>query len=107
VSFGFADVLLFLLFGVMLLFFSHFQRITLKFDERLNDLNAPGGNMSFDLESLKEELMGIVENTIESLSPPTAFDHFAGMASQYFQMRMMKEFKIDQPTQLEEEIKEE
>ena len=102
-SFGLGDVLLFLLFGVMLLFFSHFQRITLKFDERLSKIGDPQEKMSFDLDELKSELMDIVENTIESLSPPSAFDHIAGAVSQYFQMRMMKEF---QPPELEERIKE-
>ena len=66
-SFGLGDVLLFLLFGVMLLFFSHFQRITLKFDERLSKIGDPQEKMSFDLDELKSELMDIVENTIESL----------------------------------------
>jgi len=103
VSFGFADVLLFLLFGVMLLFFSHFQRITLKFDERLTAIGMPGDKINFDIDALKSELLDIVENTIESLSPPSAFDHIAGAVSQYFQMRMMKEF---QAPELEERIKE-
>ena len=43
------------------------------------------------LNGLKEEIFDIVDSAIENLSPPTAIDHIAGAASQWFQMRMMKE----------------
>ena len=41
------------------------------------------------LGELKDSMTEIVEDTLESLTPPSAFDHIAGAAVQYFQMKMM------------------
>jgi hypothetical protein len=42
------------------------------------------------LDSLKEDLMDMVEDLIQNMRVPTALDHMAGIASQIMQMRSMK-----------------
>lgn len=51
----------------------------------------------FDLDEMKESVLDLVEQTIGSMSPPTAADHFLGMISQYFQAKMMKDMNIPIP----------
>jgi len=41
------------------------------------------------LTSLKNSMTEIIEDTLENLQPPTAFDHIAGAAVQFMQMKMM------------------
>lgn len=66
-------------------FSNRLDRIEHKYDEKLSRLNDSGEV----LNTLKESLTDIVEETLENLNPPTAFDHIAGAAVQFMQMKMM------------------
>lgn len=41
------------------------------------------------LSSLKDSMSDIVEDTLANMQPPSAFDHLAGAAVQFMQMKMM------------------
>ena len=66
-------------------FSNRLDRIEAKYDVELTRLN----DSSKTLNNLKESLTDIVEETLENLNPPTAFDHIAGAAVQFMQMKMM------------------
>lgn len=44
---------------------------------------------SIDLNAIKEELLDIVEDTINNLQPPNAFDHIMGALAQFAQHKLM------------------
>jgi len=66
-------------------FSNRLDHIEAKYDEKLGRLN----DSSKVLTTLKDSLTDIVEETLENLNPPTAFDHLAGAAVQFMQMKMM------------------
>ena len=66
-------------------FSNRLDLIETKYDIELTRLN----DSSKTLNNLKESLTDIVEETLENLNPPTAFDHIAGAAVQFMQMKMM------------------
>lgn len=51
---------------------------------------------NINFEEIKEELLDLVHDTIQNLSPPSAIDHIAGAFSQFMQMKMMKSMKLDE-----------
>jgi len=62
------------------------SRLKSDFEAALNDMSMPAIN----LDSLKDELMDMVEDLMQNMRVPTALDHMAGIASQMMQMRGMK-----------------
>jgi Tfp pilus assembly protein PilO len=62
------------------------SRMKSDFEKSFRDLTIP----SINLDSLKEDLMDMVEDLMQNMRVPTAFDHMAGIASQIMQMRSMK-----------------
>ena len=66
-------------------FSTRLDRMEAKYDDKLSRLN----DSSNVLNTLKDSLTDIVEETLENLNPPTAFDHIAGAAVQFMQMKMM------------------
>ena len=62
------------------------SRMKADFERSFKDLTVPSINM----DSLKEDLMDMVEDLIQNMRVPTALDHMAGIASQIMQMRSMK-----------------
>jgi len=49
------------------------------------------------LTALKSSLSEIIEDTLENMQPPTAFDHIAGAAVQFMQMKMMSTMETLNP----------
>lgn len=62
------------------------SRMKSDFEKSFRDLTIP----SINLDSLKDDLMDMVEDLIQNMRVPTALDHMAGIASQIMQMRSMK-----------------
>lgn len=93
------DGLLVVVFLILLYILNHFKGIISQLEDRLNDsINSIEKN-DFEMPSLnalKEEVLDIVESTIENLQPPTALDHIAGAVSQYFQFKLMRDMKLDE-----------
>jgi hypothetical protein len=88
------DVVVVALIGFVLYFLNHLKGSILEIEGRLNATIENIAQNEYDLPSLnglKDEVLDIVESTIENLTPPTAIDHIAGAVSQYFQMKLMKE----------------
>jgi len=95
-------VLLESIVGLYALFFGcggfvayHFRALSLRLDsldeledrimqklERLNDSPQL-------LKNLKASVSEVVEDALENMQPPSAFDHLAGAAVQFMQMKMM------------------
>lgn len=50
------------------------------------------------MDEIKEELLDIVEDTLQNMQPPNAGDHFMGMMAQIGQMWAMRKFNIDPAT---------
>jgi len=42
------------------------------------------------IDEIREELLGIVSSTIETMRPPNIADHLGGILNQFAQMKMMK-----------------
>lgn len=61
-------------------------RMKLDLEKSFSDLTMP----SFNIDSLKEELMEMVEDLMQNMRVPTALDHMAGIASQMMQMKGMR-----------------
>ena len=92
------DGLLVVVFLILLFILNHFKGIITQLESRLNDSIKNIERNEFEipsLNSLKEEVLDIVESTIENLQPPTALDHIAGAVSQYFQFKLMKDMKME------------
>ena len=93
------DGFILVVFGILFGFLTHLRSIINQISSRLNDViddlqsEQPSLN---GLNGLKEELLDIVNDTIENLQPPSAIDHIAGAFSQFIQFRMMKEIKLDE-----------
>ena len=62
------------------------SRMKSDFEKSFRDMTIP----SINLDSLKDDLMDMVEDLIQNMRVPTALDHMAGIASQIMQMRSMK-----------------
>ena len=78
------------------------DRIEKLIEKNLNDFNMP--DLNFD--SLKEDLMEMVEDIMANMRIPTIADHAAGAISQFMQMKQMKmaqEFGLVPPTEHYEE----
>lgn len=94
------DVLLFglllvaVLFGiaVMILAVNHLLQALDKLGE---DLNSPREKVTFDIDAIKSEILGVVEDTVANLQPPTAMDHLLGALAQFAQMKMMKSMGLN------------
>ena len=92
------DVFLLLCFILFLSLIAHLKTLVEGLEGRLNESidNLGGNNVEIpNFSELKEDILDVVNSTIENLQPPTALDHIAGAASQYFQMRMMREFNLE------------
>jgi len=73
----------------------HFRALSLRLDlldtleerilEKLEGLNDSPGL----LKNLRESVSEVVEDALENMQPPSAFDHLAGAAVQFMQMKMM------------------
>lgn len=95
--FEYRDFGLVVCFSVFLLVLYHLKTLIISFESRLNEAIADINENDVALPSLnglKDEILDVVNSTIENLQPPTAFDHIAGAVSQYFQMKMMKEMQV-------------
>lgn len=78
------------------------ERIEKLIEKNLNDFNMPDLNF----ESLKEDLMEMVEDIMANMRIPTIADHAAGAISQFMQMKQMKmaqDFGLVPPTEQYEE----
>ena len=62
-----------------------FDNLEANIMDRLDRLNASPDLLS----TLKDSVSEVVEDAIENMQPPTAFDHLAGAAVQFMQMKMM------------------
>ncbi len=93
------DITVLMALAGLVAFLGHLQRIILKVEHRLNDFISSKEEISFDFSKIKDEMLDIVESTIENMTPPSAFDHIAGAVGQYFNMKMMKDFKLEQLAQ--------
>lgn len=74
------------------------DRIEKLIEKNLNDFNLP--DLNFD--SLKEDLMEMVEDIMANMRIPTIADHAAGALSQFMQMKQMKmaqDFGLVPPTE--------
>ena len=94
--FEYRDFGLVVCFSVFLYVLFHLKTLIISFESRLNDAIEDINKTDVALPSLndlKDEILDVVNSTIENLQPPTAFDHIAGAVGQYFQMRMMKEMQ--------------
>ena len=69
--------------------------LTLLADDLKVRLNEPIDVPSSFVDEIKDEMFNIVEETLQNLSPPTAADHLMGTLTQLFQMKMMKNMKLD------------
>ena len=97
----FAETVVMLSLGVaffVVTFFLHQQTskaLFLQFESWKEDfLNARP--RSFD--EIKDELLDIVEDTLQNMQPPNAGDHFLGIFAQVGQMWAMRKFDIDPAT---------
>lgn len=99
------DVFLLLCFILFLSLIAHLKTLVEGLEGRLNESidNLAGNQIEIpNFDELKDDLLDVVNSTIENLEPPTAFDHIAGAVSQYFQMKMMRDFNLaDAAPQLE------
>lgn len=96
--FGVTDGVLVVVFVTLLYIMNHFKGIITQLEERLNDSITNIEKNEFEMPSLnalKDEVLDIVESTIENLQPPTALDHIAGAVSQYFQFKLMRDMKLE------------
>ena len=81
----------------------YFKGIISRLEDRLNESTKKILGKEVDLPNLNElrdEVLDIVQETIENLQPPSAIDHLMGAASQYFQLKMMKDFNLDSVKEL-------
>ena len=101
---GLLVVVLMVIFGLLYHLKDLISQIEAKLYISVEDLKQTASN-PMSLESLKDEVLDIVESTIENLTPPTAIDHIVGAASQYFQMKMMRDFQINSPMELVDKVK--
>jgi len=62
------------------------SRLKTDFENAVSDISIP----SINLDSLKEDLMDMVEDLMQNMRVPTALDHMAGIASQMMQMKGMR-----------------
>lgn len=69
--------------------------LTLLADDLKTRLNEPVDVPDTFIEQIKDEMFGIVEDTLQNLSPPTAADHLMGTLSQLFQMKLMKNMNLE------------
>ena len=69
--------------------------LTILANDLKDRLNEPLDVPSSFVDEIKDEMFNIVEETLQNLSPPTAADHLMGTLSQLFQMKMMKNMKLD------------
>jgi hypothetical protein len=63
------------------------SRLKSDFEKSLRDMTFP----ALDLESLKEDLMDMVEGLMSSMRVPTALDHGMGLIAQMIQMKSMRQ----------------
>lgn len=66
-------------------------------ENQINNKIEHIGDSSGLLTSLKDSMTGIIEDTLENMQPPTAFDHIAGAAVQFMQMKMMSTMETLNP----------
>jgi len=59
-----------------------------------NRLNEPHEMPDTLIESLKDTMLDIVEDTLQNMQPPTAADHLMGTISQLVQMKLMKNLNL-------------
>jgi hypothetical protein len=62
------------------------ERLKADIEKSLASITMP--DINFD--DLKEELMGMVEDLMQSMRIPTIADHLGGIASNFMQMKMVK-----------------
>lgn len=98
------DLVVVVVLGLILYFLNHLKGSILLIEGRLNETIENLANNTQELPSLnglKDEVLDIVESTIENLQPPTALDHIAGAVSQYFQFKLMRDMNMENlPQQL-------
>jgi len=66
-------------------------------ENQINNKIENIGDSSGLLTSLQDSMTGIIEDTLENMQPPTAFDHIAGAAVQFMQMKMMNTMETLNP----------
>ena len=59
------------------------------------EFKRPQSEYNFDLDAIKEEILGTVEDTLANLQPPNAMDHLLGALAQFAQVKLMKMAGLD------------
>lgn len=75
--------------------FQMFRAISEALQEISTNLTARETTSFTGIDDVKEELLGIVEDTIANLQPPSAIDHLMGALAQFAQIKLMKSMDID------------
>ena len=71
-------------------------RLKLDFKEMMEDFDIP----SINLDSIKEEMLDVIEDLMQNMRVPTAIDHAAGFMNQFLQLKahkQMQEMGLTQP----------
>tara|TARA_R110002012_G_scaffold211793_1_gene382727 strand:- start:838 stop:1191 length:354 start_codon:yes stop_codon:yes gene_type:complete len=59
------------------------------------EFKRPQKEYNFDLDAIKEEILGTVEDTLANIQPPNAMDHLLGALAQFAQVKLMKMAGLD------------
>lgn len=101
--FGLVELLNLALCVSFLIVVIYFKGIINRLEDRLNESTRKilGKEVELpNLNELKDEVLDVVHDTLQNLQPPSAIDHLMGAASQYFQLKMMKDFNLNDVKEL-------
>ena len=71
------------------------QNVLKALEEISGNLNRETTHDFPDIQSIKDDLLEIVEDTIQNMQPPSAIDHLMGALAQFAQIKLMKAAGID------------
>jgi len=82
-------------------FYQAFKHLTAQIQEVEIEFKRTNGN-GFNLDEIKGELFGIVEDILQNMQPPSAVDHVFGAIAQIIQFKAMKMMDVEPSTLLEQ-----
>jgi len=83
------------LFLILLGLFFSVHHLSQAMIQMAEEFKRPQNDNIIDFNAIKEELLGIVEDTVANLQPPSAIDHLLGAFAQFAQVKLMQATGID------------
>jgi hypothetical protein len=79
--------------------FTHLFRLIstlqMQIDVAFKETNEKVNNPVVNLDGIKNDMLGMVEDVISNMQPPTAGDHLMGALTQFLQMKLMGSMGVD------------